>query len=304
MTVYRAYGLNIESEFEIPELAAALGECPDPDVRIRFGSIPSIAKEGAEDVDHAIRLSDREFLYSKSKCGRFLVRDGREIEVDPDAGTEARVYRLSLFGPALALILIQRGYLVLHGGAVAFSGGTVILLGPAGTGKSTLTAELCKIGGKLLSDDVVAIDLKVAPPVVVPGVPLLKLWPDAVDSAPDGVWTKLLHPDFDKLGRRMDDSALSPPSPVARIFFLGGGEELDLVTVAGAQAFHPLMASLFAVRFGEGFMAGMDGRDLLAKFSQLASSSPIEILRRPSDRGLLRETAEMIAAIGNDERTG
>lgn len=47
--------------------------------------------------------------------------------------------------------------LVLHAGAVASEVGTLLLPGPSGTGKSTLTAALLKSGAQYLSDDAVGI---------------------------------------------------------------------------------------------------------------------------------------------------
>ncbi len=294
MPKYTAYGLTIHSEFEIPELAAARAVGSVADVRIRYAEVPAVPENGQRTQGIAFRLNDQEMVYSKTQCGRFLVRNGVDMEVDPDEGVDGRVLRLSLFGPAFGLLLIQRGFLLLHGGAVAFPEGTVLLLGPGGSGKSTLTAELCALGGKLLTDDVVAIDVGHSPPVVMPGVPILKLWPDAVQDAPEGIWTRTLHPDFDKLGRRMADSDLSSPWPVARAFQLRVGEQLIREPLAGAGAFQPLMGSLYAARYGQEFVAGLDGRDLLAKFNRLLQHAPLELLWRPVDRGLLRQTGEMV----------
>ncbi len=301
MPMYSAYGLLLESELKIPELAAPNRGESGPDVFIRLGKVPQVPTSEDQDKGLAIRLNDQETVYSKGGCGRFLVRDGREIVVDPDDGVEARVVRLSLFGPALALILIQRGFLALHGGAVAFPEGTVILLGPSGAGKSTLTGELCRQGGKLFSDDVVVVDLAQSVPRVMPGVPLLKLWPDAVEEAPEGVWTRVLHPNFNKVGRRVEDVELSSPAPVSRVFVLAAGKDLTRMPLSGAEAFRPLMASLFAARYGDAFLSGMDGLDLLAKISRLLQYAPAEILCRPCDRGLLPDTAALIIDSLNSE---
>ncbi len=303
MASYSAYGLTIQSEMEIPELSTNLNPSSRPDVVVRYSTVPVRGFSDPTGRGCAYRVTQDEVVYVKDRCGRFLVKNGSEIQVDPDSGVEDRVWRLSLFGPALGLLLIQRGLLVLHGGAVAFPEGTVLLLGPSGAGKSTLTGELCKQDGRLLTDDVVTIDPEKSPPQVLPGVPLLKLWPDAVEEAPDGVWTKVLHPDFNKVGRRMADSGLSEPSPVARIFLLGSGKKLARNALAGAEAFRPLMASLFAVRYGDDFLAELDGPDLLAKLSRLLQYAPIEILCRPSDRGLLPDTAAMVRAALNEEKS-
>lgn len=294
MATYTAYGLVIESDVEIPELALSPTGGQEPDVRIRRAAAPAMADDGRDGSGCAYRLNSREMLYTRDHCGRFLVRDGREIEVDPAPEAEDRVWRLSLFGPALGLLLVQRGLLVLHGGAVVCPGGAILLLGPGGSGKSTLTAELCRQGGGLLTDDVVAIDMDGPVPRVLPGVPLLKLWPDAVNNAPEGAWTQVLHPDYKKVGRRLEDSVLASAAPVAAIFVLQGGRQVAREPLSGAEAFRAVLASLFAARYGEAFVAGLDGRDLLRKVTRLLQHSRVEILRRPQDRAFLEETAEMI----------
>lgn len=298
MTTYSAYGLIIESDIEIPELAQSPAAARKPDVCIRFATVPALADEsaGSGGGGYACRLGSREMIYTRDHCGRFLVRDGLEIEVDPDPEAEDRVWRLSLFGPALGLLLIQRGLLVLHGGAVAWPGGAVLLLGPGGSGKSTLTAELCRQGGGLLTDDVVAIDMDGPVPLVVPGVPILKLWPDAVDRAPEGAWTRVLHPDYEKVGRRVDDSVLAGATPVTRIFVLQGGPRVALKALSGAESFRALMISLFAARYGETFVAGLDGREMLRMTSRLLALAPVEALQRPQDLAFLEESAAMIIA--------
>lgn len=294
MPRYSAYGLLIDSDIEIPELVRFADEGSARHLSIRLAPVPAVGDDDRSDTGQAYRLNDREMVYARHRCGRFLVRDGAEIDVDPEPGVEERVWRLSLFGPALGLLMIQRGYLVLHGGAVAWPEGAAILLGPGGSGKSTLTAELCQQGGRLLTDDVVVIDMSAAEPLALPGVPLLKLWPDAVERAPSGAWTKVLHPDFQKMGRRLDDSVLAGATPVARIFVLGQGPRIECEMLAGVDSFRAVMLSLFAARYGESFVSGLDGRDMLCQVTRLLENAPVELLRRPQDRGLLAETARMV----------
>ena len=278
MPWYSAYGLTIDAAFAIPELMAIAPPPAAADITIGFGDVPVPGGSFPEGTGRA---------------------DGARIDVHPLPDVDERVWRLSLFGPVLGLALIQRGLLVLHGGAVAGPHGAVVVLGPGGSGKSTLTGELCRQGGALLTDDAVALDLSADVPLVVPGIPLLKLWPDAVDEAPDGAWTRTLHPDFVKVGRRLDDALMATPTPVAGIFLLAGGPELTLEPLAGTEAFRAMMASLFAARYGDGFVAGLDGRDLLDKLTRLMAHVPVTALRAPQDRTLLARTATMLLAWGD-----
>ena len=62
--------------------------------------------------------------------------------------------RTFLLGPALAVLLHQRGRLVLHAGAVAVNGRVAAFLGGPSWGKSTTTAALDRRGHGIMADDV------------------------------------------------------------------------------------------------------------------------------------------------------
>jgi hypothetical protein len=295
MYFYKAYNLILESEIEIPELPVVGCSSHEADIRVHFGDVPLAPHSGVSLEDgRAFRLDDECLLYAKNNCGRFLIQGESEIVVAPDPGIEERVMRLSLFGPALGLLLIQRGYLVLHGGAVAFGDEAALLLGPGGAGKSTLTGELCRQGGKILTDDVVVVETRGEACTVMPGVPLLKLWPDAVEDAPEGVWSRELHPDFDKVGRRLDDKQLAEPTPVGQVVLLAGGESLDMTPVLGTDAFRALMMSLFATRYGDEFVSGLNPRHAMDQVSGLLRTASVTLLQRPRDRSLLEESAKLV----------
>ncbi len=81
----------------------------------------------------------------RPNVGSFAVRAGREIVIDPLPCVDERALRLTLLGPALALLLHQRDLFVLASSAVrvqAEDGGDgdfygVAFLGYSGAGKST-----------------------------------------------------------------------------------------------------------------------------------------------------------------------
>jgi hypothetical protein len=244
---------------------------------------------------HAAALGNGTAVYAREGVGRFLVRGGREVRVDVDPSAEDRVWRLSLFGPVLGLLLIQRGLLVLHGAAVASSRGAVLLLGGNGSGKSSLAAELCRRGYRLLTDDVVAIESPAgAHPRALTGVPLIKLWREAADLAPTGAVSHALHPEFDKLGCRLPDDELAEPACVLRVCLLEGGEDLRQVEVSPSEAFRAVMASLYAKRFGDDFVATLDAGTLFKSVTNLLAHVTVEVLRRPRDRSLLTQSADLV----------
>ncbi len=72
-----------------------------------------------------------------------------------DADGLAEVLRKGLL---VAVRATLDGFAVLHAGAVEVNDRAVAVLGPAGTGKSTVTAMLCAAGARLLTDDVLVLD--------------------------------------------------------------------------------------------------------------------------------------------------
>lgn len=62
----------------------------------------------------------------------------------------------------------------IHAGAAASDHGAIVLTGPWGHGKSTLTLELCKNGWQFLSDDIVPVDPRMATAAPFPVTPKMR----------------------------------------------------------------------------------------------------------------------------------
>jgi hypothetical protein len=91
--------------------------------------------------------------------GCFLISpDGREVLAAPPSGPAWRWERLVL-AQVLPLAAVLRGLDVLHASAVAIEGRAVAFLGASGAGKTTLAAHLAARGARLVTDDVLAVDL-------------------------------------------------------------------------------------------------------------------------------------------------
>ena len=125
------------------------------------------------------------------------------------SGLDALLVRLEL---SLAEELVRRSGLAgVHAGGVVVGGGTVLLPGTGGTGKSTLTVALAQRGTPVLGDDVVLLDpdarahafrrlLKVEGParalLGLPSAagPLSTAWPDATFVRPHDVGSAWAEP--------------------------------------------------------------------------------------------------------------
>src|SRR3954447_15177733 len=149
--LYVAYGLGIRATMPLPELVE--GEAKT-EVSIRFGCVYPMLPEIAEKDWCRYSLSSSEDYLFWQGIGAFLVRGGCEIVVDPYPGVDERVLRLLVLGPVLAVLLHQRGRLLLHASAVAVDNEAVLFLGSAGWGKSTMAATLHARGHSLVTDDI------------------------------------------------------------------------------------------------------------------------------------------------------
>jgi hypothetical protein len=84
-----------------------------------------------------------------------------------------------LLDQVLPLVLVQRGWCVLHGGAVAGTCGAAAFIGPAGHGKSTLTASLASAGLRALTDDTLILSSGSRGHAAVhPAYPSIRVWPE------------------------------------------------------------------------------------------------------------------------------
>ncbi|QIN84383.1 serine kinase [Rubrobacter tropicus] len=228
--------------------------------------------------------------------GAFLVRDGREIVVDPAPEAGERVYRNFVSGPVLSVLLQQRGFLILHASAVSVCGMAVAFLGPKGWGKSTTAAALHARGHPLVADDVTAVRTdETGPPVVSPGAPQLKLWPEAVASLgedPDDL--PRLHPDFQKRTRPAMAGFVPSSLPLGRVYLLGvlgdgeGGARIDPLG--------PQQALVESVRhtFGSEALIAVGGSPHFFQCANVVNNVTFGHLRRPRSLAELSEVARLI----------
>ncbi len=243
MYSYTAYGLGIKSLLSFPELFKSDSRIWD--VQINTGKVKRSPEDSvATDYDLGLAYhctNDRAYLFWKD-MGTIFVKDGNEMIVDPDSGVDERVIRLHILGTAMAMLLRQRGYLVLHASAVVMEDGVVAFLGESGFGKSTLAAFLNAHGHCLVADDQLAIQFENGIPIVSPAFPRLKLWKDSAafmgypsESLP------LIHPGYEKLGVDLKENFAQKALPLKQIYLLSEGQEQAIEPLESQQALIALL---------------------------------------------------------------
>jgi hypothetical protein len=299
---YAAYGLGIGSTLPLPELVPSSppGGGSD-DITIGLGPVAP-RPASLDEAGFGFWAAAGEACHYLDRVGAFLVRGGREIVVDPAPGVEARVLRLSLLGPALALALHQRGLLVLHASVVAHGDGAVAILGRNGWGKSTIAAALCRHGFDLVTDDVAAVRITPDGAHVLPGFPQVKLWPEAAAllcERPDAL--PVLHPTIDKRAWRPVERFSLVPQPLERIYALAPGTEAGIEPLDPRAACFELLSHWYGHRFGGGLLQGGAAARHLRQCVTLADRVPMRRLHRRGGSPALLGLADLVAA---ELRTG
>jgi hypothetical protein len=276
--VYSVFGLSVGSEIPLPELdyAEASG---DPLVIIRLESFPP--QEG-ERVGQFTAINECGVLNIPG-AGRYLVRSGCEILVEPDATGSAKNLRLYLLGSVLGAILHQRGLLPLHSNAVEVSGRALAFTGPSGAGKSTMAAWFHDNGYNVLADDVcVVTSSDEGVPQAQPGIPRLRLWRDAlVSSGRNAQDHEHAFDDADKYNVRTRLSDTRSPIPMGAIYVLdepnSGAPEPTISRLTGIEAVDALVANTYRGSYVR--VLGATQRHLM-QCIQLARAVPIFRMER------------------------
>jgi hypothetical protein len=129
---YRLSGLAVGSEIALPGMIAAPPE-HFPQVTIRRGEVPANLP-GAAASGPTWQIAGREFLLRVPDIARFLLRDGNEIVVAPEAPAREADLPIFILGTAFGILMHQRERIVLHASAVRVGGRAVLFCGPSGTG--------------------------------------------------------------------------------------------------------------------------------------------------------------------------
>lgn len=295
MYLYQAYGLTIHSEFALPELVPST---TDPiDVSIRFGRVDR-SRMTANRLGTYLYVTPQDVSFFWEGVGGILVRDGKEVILDPLSGVEERLLRLPILGIVFSVILHQRGFLVLHASAVEVNGGAAIFLGGRGWGKSTLAATLYGRGHRPISDDLVAIDLSGTMPFVIPGFPQFKLLPDAAAMAlgddPDTL-PRLAY-GYEKRSRRVVDRFSAEPLPLRGIYQLALGPMPALKPLGVKDATIQLIGNSYIARGTQQLLQQYGGVRHLQQCATTIATVPIYRLERPQSLDIVPKIADLVEA--------
>ncbi|HEX8263130.1 MAG TPA: hypothetical protein VF547_09685 [Allosphingosinicella sp.] len=259
-STYRLFGLDLRSEIDLAGLAPTV-DSGSPDVEIAFGAVPASDHNG-------YRPTEDGTLLAVAKVGRYLIREGRQILIDPAPDASERNVRLFLLGSAIGALLHQRGLLPLHANAIDLGGRAVAFSGHSGAGKSTIAAWFHDRGHRILADDVCVIGFDAAGRALAyPGIPRLRLWREALEaSGRDADAYSRSFDDTDKYDVPTANEGGLDPIPLAAIYLLRKAEEeageAEIERLTGVDAVETLVSNTY--RGGYLSMIGRTSQHLAA----------------------------------------
>jgi hypothetical protein len=290
MTTRTIYGLSIRSAINLPDLPPCSSP---PDVQVALGYVKPVCPVLTDD-GCAFWAKPGEAKLFYDGVGGVHVINGSQVYVDPADGVDEREIRFFILGPVMAMLLHQRGLLAIHANAVEIDGVAALFTGFSGRGKSTLAAFLCSRGHRLVADDISPIDVSSdAQPLVLPGIPQIRLLPESIRTLGQSTSGPTVHPRTDKYAWRVSSGASAAPVPLDRIYILTDGDDIRIERLRPHAGFGQLVASTYPVpaRLME---ADGTAKQHFRQCVTLASRVRVCRLHRPRSLALLPELARAV----------
>jgi hypothetical protein len=287
MIYYTTYGLQLASELPLPELIPAPAAAAD--AHIRLGGVEQFPA-GLNIRRPYLHVEPGLAVLSVDRAGAFLVRGGEEILAALDDSADIGLVRRYLTGTLLALLLSQRGRLVLHASAVEINGKAAAFLGAKGMGKSSIAAALLGRGHRLIADDLVPLELDGAAARAYPGFPQLKLSREIAEIA--GLPAQdlyLLDGVERKLGYRLPGGFDLSPLPLTQLYVLEQAAGLAILPLSPQQSIAELLRHTFPTRLAQ----PGDGQHLL-RCVQLTRAAALFRLERSDSLAQLPALAALV----------
>lgn len=240
MAFYSAYELIIESEIS---LSAVVSPPKSPDVTVKIADLSNTNSQETNDN------KSNSILGNLPGVAKFLIKNGQKILVEPEQNIDETVLSPCILGSAMAILLQQRGLLVLHASCVVIKGNAVAFLGNSGDGKSTICSAFHNRGYSILTDDVMAIAIEENNIRVIPSIPEIKLRADSANSLGYQAGTlSPLHPLTKKRVHKIESGFTHQAVSLKKIYLLDKGEKNQIKPLSSQNSFIELVKHTRAVK--------------------------------------------------------
>lgn len=273
---YRAFGLNIESCVAISQISPA--EFSQPDVTIEQADLSRVPEEERRltGPGSAFFMVDEGFV--------FQITNGCRICFDGPEDADRSVLPVYLMGSCMGAVLIQRGFLLLHGSCVTDGTHAVLITGQSGAGKSTTAAEFLKRGWRLVTDDVTCVYEQDGAFMVRSSYPSQKLWKDTLDRYDrpgKDVHSLYFQGDREKFGVAVADRFFDGTCRLSLIVrLLPANHECFLSPIEGMAKVDQLMRNTYRAYF----VAEKDRPRLFQRCVDLSQKTPMALAVRENGR--------------------
>lgn len=260
MNLYQFSKFCLASDIEFPELLRWDSDyIPEVvDITIRLGTVK--------------RSNDSQFVDSQSIVGSvsdvadFAFYHGSELVVSPKSTVDAALLRTVILGPALCLLMKQKGLLVLHASCVNINNHAVAFMGGPGWGKSTMVTAFHRHGYAVLTDDVMPVEIVDGIARVLPSYPQFKVSSEALISLGEDVSNlSTVYQSSHKLSYKFSRGFQTKPLPLEKIYILRKGAQHKISSVTPQQAFGELIRHTRAINLVK------ENRELATQHFQLST---------------------------------
>ncbi len=270
---YCVFNLRISSEVELP----ALPHSPNGgDVIVHLtASAPHVGPPpGMASSYHVTpRLATLDF----AELGTLVVREGHDIGITLLPGADLAPLQHYLVGLALAVLLYQRGLVVLEASALQAGPGAIMLVGDPASARASLSTALLARGYTLIGDEITAISMSGPYAQIIPAFPA----PRAPAAATAESTTPALRP--------VEEVDQPVPVPLHAIYQLKSGAKQYVSRLPPQAALTEIVRYSYPIR-----LLQPGGIDHLRQCSQLVGAVAVYQLTQADDPLALPELAQLI----------
>lgn len=220
------------------------------------------------------------------------------VEHDPDYGFTTEIH---LLGTVLAVWLERAGRPALHASAVVVDGAAMGFMSGNRGGKTSVAAALMERGHRLLTDDILAIDVESPGVTAQPGYPQMRMWPQEAERFIGGVESlPLANPAYDKRRIPVGDDGIGAfdpePRPLAVLYRLvrrpaWSEGRVAISALSGSTAVMELLEQSFTADFAD--RLGLRA-ERLATFASVVRAVPVRRVEYAAGPQLVNEVCDAI----------
>ena len=266
---YRVYGITLASELphNLPDEPGATS----PTVELRVAQphafrrrAGDVAPNSNDYIQHQILADGSLHIRWEDWLELLVSPDGKSVLCGNRSGLALEAFDAYLTNFAVSAALLQQGEEPLHATVVETGDRAVGLVGPSGTGKSTLAAHLINRGWELLTDDMLRVTFDGDSAFAHPGPCSLKLFKESAERyLQDAACCGHFNPTHSQVGNPLNGKLIFPTrqgaalrtarrlSALFHLAYPSDDSKLDRVSVtplAGQDLFKAMLSSTMNAR--------------------------------------------------------